>query len=186
VAGVVQQIATPSILLVEAPMGEGKTRGGLLRPPGTPAHLGHRGLYVALPTKATGNAMLSAPCTFLQERQVQRPIDLQLLHGAVLLNDKFQSIRLGQIHDTEELGQIRAGEWFHAQEAGPAFRVRALGPLIKPCCRSCPCDTTSFACGALPIVSSCSMRSMPTTRTPGHCSFISCGGSMPWGRPSFC
>jgi CRISPR-associated endonuclease/helicase Cas3 len=112
VASVVEQIATPSILLVEAPMGEGKTEAAFFAHLELQRHLGHRGLYVALPTKATGNAMFERAMHFLQERQVQRPIDLQLLHGAVLLNDKFQSIRLGQIHDTEEQGQIRAGEWF--------------------------------------------------------------------------
>jgi CRISPR-associated endonuclease/helicase Cas3 len=112
VASVVEQIATPSILLVEAPMGEGKTEAAFFAHLELQRHLGHRGLYVALPTKATGNAMFERAMHFLQERQAQRPIDLQLLHGAVLLNDKFQSIRLGQIHDTEEQGQIRAGEWF--------------------------------------------------------------------------
>jgi len=112
VARVAEQIALPSILLVEAPMGEGKTEAAFFAHLELQRRLGHRGLYVALPTKATGNAMFDRAMHFLQERPVRRTIDLQLLHGAVLLNDTFQRIRLGQIHDTEEPGQIRAGEWF--------------------------------------------------------------------------
>ena len=112
VASVVERLDSPSILLVEAPMGEGKTEAAFFAHLELQRRLGHRGLYVALPTKATGNAMFERAMQFLRERPVQRTIDLQLLHGAVLLNDTFQRIRLGQIHDPEALGQIRAGEWF--------------------------------------------------------------------------
>lgn len=56
VAEALPSLQEPSILLIEAPMGEGKTEAAFF------AHLelqrlfGHRGLY-ALPTKATGNAI---------------------------------------------------------------------------------------------------------------------------------
>ncbi len=49
---------------------------------------------------------------FLKRLGVDRELDLQLLHGATLLNDNFQNLRLSGIHDPETGGEIRAGEWF--------------------------------------------------------------------------
>lgn len=49
----------PKLLIVEAPMGEGKTELALLAHLGLQAALGHRGLFIGLPTQATGNAMFA-------------------------------------------------------------------------------------------------------------------------------
>lgn len=107
-----QEVDAPPVLLVEAPMGEGKTEAAFY------AHLelqrlfGHRGLYVALPTKATGNAMFERTRAFLASQAPGRAIDLQLLHGAALLNDAFQKIRLSPVYSPDGEGGVRAGEWF--------------------------------------------------------------------------
>ncbi len=112
VADAVADLKEPAILLVEAPMGEGKTEAAYF------AHLelqrcfGHRGLYVALPTKATGNAMFKRTLKFLRDQGSNRKLDLQLLHGGALLNETFQNLRLSGIYDSNMGGEIRAGEWF--------------------------------------------------------------------------
>jgi CRISPR-associated endonuclease/helicase Cas3 len=80
-------------LLVEAPMGEGKTEAALYAHLELQRRLGHRGLYVALPTKATGNAMFSRVLKFLRGQRCDRPLDMQLLHGGALLNDDFQKLK---------------------------------------------------------------------------------------------
>jgi len=102
----------PIIMLVEAPMGEGKTEAAFFTHRELQRHLGHRGLYVALPTKATGNAMFERTLEFLRHEGPERTLDLQLLHGATLLNDTFQNLRIHGIHDPLTGGEIRAGEWF--------------------------------------------------------------------------
>jgi CRISPR-associated endonuclease/helicase Cas3 len=102
----------PSILLVEAPMGEGKTEAALYAHLELQRRLGHRGLYVALPTKATGNAMFGRVLKFLRSQQCARPLDLQLLHGGALLDDTYQQLKPGGIFDAATGGEIRAGEWF--------------------------------------------------------------------------
>jgi CRISPR-associated endonuclease/helicase Cas3 len=112
VAKAVQEVATPCILLVEAPMGEGKTEAAFSAHLELQRRFGHRGLYVALPTKATGNAMFARTLEFLRCRGPGRTVDLQLLHGATLLNDVFQNLRFSGIHDSETGGEIRAGQWF--------------------------------------------------------------------------
>ena len=105
-------IDQPAILLVEAPMGEGKTEAALYAYLELQRQLGHRGLYVALPTKATGNAMFGRVLKFLHDQNCNRPLDLQLLHGGALLNDKYQQLKPGGIFDATTGGEVRAGEWF--------------------------------------------------------------------------
>ncbi len=102
----------PLILLVEAPMGEGKTEAAFFAHLELQRRFGHRGLYVALPTKATGNAMFIRTLNFLRRQGGDRKLDLQLSHGAALLSDDFQRLRLSGIHDPATGGEIRAGEWF--------------------------------------------------------------------------
>lgn len=112
VADVVAGMKEPAILLVEAPMGEGKTEAAYFAHMELQRRFGHRGLYVALPTKATGNAMFKRTLKFLRDQGSDRKLDLQLLHGGSLLNDTFQNLRLSGIHDPSMGGEVRAGEWF--------------------------------------------------------------------------
>lgn len=112
VAEALADIREPAILLVEAPMGEGKTEAALFAHLELQRRFGHRGLYVALPTKATGNAMFKRTLKFLRSQGNDRTLDLQLLHGAKLLNDTFQNLHLSGIHDPATGGEVRAGEWF--------------------------------------------------------------------------
>jgi CRISPR-associated endonuclease/helicase Cas3 len=112
VAEALADVREPAILLVEAPMGEGKTEAALFAHLDLQRRFGHRGLYVALPTKATGNAMFRRILKFLRSQGTDRKLDLQLLHGAKLLNDTFQNLHLSGIHDPATGGEVRAGEWF--------------------------------------------------------------------------
>lgn len=112
VADALRDVKSPSIFLVEAPMGEGKTEAAFFAHLDLQRRFGHRGLYVALPTKATGNAMFKRTLKFLRRQGSDRKLDLQLLHGAALLNDAFQNLRISGIFDPETGGEIRAGEWF--------------------------------------------------------------------------
>lgn len=119
VSDALSSLKKPAILLVEAPMGEGKTEAAFFAYLELQRRCGHRGLYVALPTKATGNAMFKRTLKFLCGQGRERKLDLQLLHGATLLNDTFQNLRITGIHDPETGGEIRAGEWF-------TYKKRAL------------------------------------------------------------
>ncbi len=136
VSEAVANIEEPSILLVEAPMGEGKTEAAFLAHLELQRRLGHRGLYVALPTRATGNAMFTRTLAFLRSLGIERPLDLQLLHGAASLNDAFQAIHPKGICDEQKGGDIRAGEWFtHKKRAllseyGVGTADQAIVPIL--------------------------------------------------------
>ena len=116
-AQALEGVSGPALVLVEAPMGEGKTEAAFY------AHLqlqraaGHRGMYVALPTQATGNAMYERFAQFLAAQGRKTPPDLQLAHGGTLLNEKFQATierTRNAPGDPAEAGGygVRAEEWF--------------------------------------------------------------------------
>lgn len=139
VAQAVQDVSGPCILLVEAPMGEGKTEAAFYAHLELQRRFGHRGLYVALPTKATGNAMFQRTETFLKGMGCSRPLDLQLLHGATQLNTSFQTLRIKNIYADQgrvQEGEVRASEWFtHKKRAllseyGVGTIDQALLPIL--------------------------------------------------------
>lgn len=112
VADSLQNVKRPAVLLIEAPMGEGKTEAAFFAHLELQRRFGHRGLYIALPTKATGNAMFKRTLKFLRGQGVSRTLDLQLLHGGSLLNEAFQNMKVTGIYDATMGGEVRAGEWF--------------------------------------------------------------------------
>lgn len=136
VAKAVHDITGPCIILLEAPMGEGKTEAAFYAHLQLQRRFHHRGLYVALPTKATGNAMFERTLAFLRSLNPGRNLDLQLLHGAALLNDTFQNLTFSSIQDPDGGGDIRAGEWFtHKKRAllseyGVGTVDQALLPIL--------------------------------------------------------
>ena len=136
VTDALNHVNTPVLMLMEAPMGEGKTEAAFFAHLELQRRFGHRGLYVALPTKATGNAMFKRTLKFLRRQGSDRKLDLQLLHGATFLNDTFQNLRFSGIHDPATGGEIRAGEWFtHKKRAllseyGVGTVDQALLPIL--------------------------------------------------------
>jgi CRISPR-associated endonuclease/helicase Cas3 len=123
IATLLNDVDAPALFVVEAPMGEGKTEAALY------AHLelqrrnGHRGLYVALPTQATGNAMFERTKDFLthfsKERQenLAARLDLQLLHGATLLKEEYQSIVIRGVDEKEDEAVVARSYFSHRKRA---------------------------------------------------------------------
>ncbi len=116
VAEAVSKVSSASVILIEAPMGEGKTEAAFYAHLELQRRFGHRGMYMALPTKATGNAMFKRTLSFLHSFSDKRNIDLQLVHGAAYLNDTFQKVRLTQICAEGGNGSVSAGEWFTSKK----------------------------------------------------------------------
>lgn len=137
VANALNDLKEPTILLLEAPMGEGKTEAAFFTHLELQRRFEHRGLYIALPSKATGNAMFKRTLKFLHGQGPERKLDLQLLHGGKHLNDAYQKLCLTGIYDCEMGGEIRAGEWFtHKKRAllseyGVGTVDQALLPILS-------------------------------------------------------
>jgi CRISPR-associated endonuclease/helicase Cas3 len=94
VVELLEGVSEPVLLLVEAPMGEGKTEASFYAHVAIQNAVGHRGAYIGLPSQATGNAMFERLHAFLEGQGRKQAPDLQLLHGAQLLNDSYQDLRI--------------------------------------------------------------------------------------------
>jgi CRISPR-associated endonuclease/helicase Cas3 len=83
----------PSLTIVEAPMGMGKTEAALFLADRASVSLGMRGHYLALPTQATSNQMFSRDTDFLRRRYPEQVVNTQLLHGHAALSSDFQALQ---------------------------------------------------------------------------------------------
>ncbi|KGM13640.1 CRISPR-associated helicase/endonuclease Cas3 [Cellulomonas bogoriensis] len=91
----------PGLMVIEAPMGVGKTETGFMAAEALAARTGAAGCFVALPTQATSNAMFGRMLAWMSrlpdaagaERQ-----SVSLVHGKASLNQEYRSLRLGRTH----------------------------------------------------------------------------------------
>ena len=119
----------PALLLVEAPMGEGKTELAFLAHLHLQATNEHRGLYVALPTQATGNALFTRALAFLQAFGVV-PGDVQLIHGGAWMNEEAQGLRAVRLRSiNQDRGEtLEAATWF-SQRRRPLLSPYGVGTI---------------------------------------------------------
>ncbi|MDM7325321.1 MAG: CRISPR-associated endonuclease Cas3'', partial [Thermus sp.] len=121
------KVDEPLLLLVEAPMGLGKTEAALYAYHVLRERLNHRGLYVALPTQATANGLFPRVRDFLEHLAGEEHWELQLQHGAALLNPAYtelvEKIHPSQVYDPEretgkgeEGGEGITSTWFSARK----------------------------------------------------------------------
>lgn len=84
-------LTEPTLTIIEAPTGEGKTEAALTLAHRIAQVQGTDELYVALPTTATSNAMFKRLQEHLQERLLLPPDLVQLVHGqAFLMKDDLR------------------------------------------------------------------------------------------------
>lgn len=111
----------PHMVVVEVPMGEGKTEAALLLAHAARQARGERGAYFALPTTATSNQMFGRVQEFLERTlpEEARRTDLHLLHGQSMLDDGYVKLKLlgvGEPGETEPM--LVASEWFLKPKRG--------------------------------------------------------------------
>lgn len=112
---VVSQLTHPMLVAVESSMGSGKTEAALASFAQIAENEGARGLYYALPTQATGNAMLSRVELFLKNLNVAGGAELHLLHSNADLNPDYEQLR---IEAFDGRGDVVASSWFTSRKRG--------------------------------------------------------------------
>jgi CRISPR-associated endonuclease/helicase Cas3 len=132
VAALAPRLREPGLVIIEAPMGEGKTEAALYLAEHWNAALEQQGLYLALPTQATSNQMFSRLRDFLTRRYPADFVNLHLLHGHAALSAEFEVLRQrGAVpfeprdihadadgHGPGSEGQVLAAEWFTHRKRG--------------------------------------------------------------------
>ncbi|NWG13801.1 MAG: CRISPR-associated endonuclease Cas3'', partial [Acidobacteria bacterium] len=126
------RLQAPGLVIIEAPMGEGKTEAAMYLADMWAAKLGQRGCYFALPTQATSNQMFGRVHEFLAARYADGAITLMLLHGHAALSAEFETLkknaarldRFGDIgsdegeRDRAAFCNVLAAEWFTHRKRG--------------------------------------------------------------------
>ncbi|WP_328954095.1 type I-E CRISPR-associated protein Cse1/CasA [Kitasatospora purpeofusca] len=84
-----RELPEPGMLVIEAPMGEGKTEAALAVAEIFAARTGAGGCYVALPTRATANAMFPRLTAWLNHLPADGDRAVFLAHAKAALNDEY-------------------------------------------------------------------------------------------------
>ncbi|WP_208611191.1 CRISPR-associated helicase Cas3' [Serratia oryzae] len=120
--GLLEASQGPALLLVEAPMGEGKTELAFMAHLHLQRTLGHRGFYLALPTQATGNALFARARQFMDAFAHGPTPDLQLIHGGAARQEMMEALKEVWGEDGKQSEGVEAARWFS----------RRKRPLIAP------------------------------------------------------
>lgn len=124
------QLEDPALVLIEAPMGEGKTEAALYLADRWTHACGQQGLYFALPTQATSNQMFDRVTAFLKRRYPNDFVNQHLLHGHALLSDAYnEMLRLAEIHDESDQGAVVAEGWFAQSKKRGLLAPFAVGTV---------------------------------------------------------
>ena len=121
-----QELEEPGLIIVEAPMGEGKTEASLLCAELIAKRFACGGMAYLLPTQATSNAMFARVHNWLGSLLESQPVtkiqDIHLLHGKAELNEEFSSLsRWPSSWMGDECGEeeaIIAHQWFSGRKRG--------------------------------------------------------------------
>lgn len=126
----------PALVIIETPMGSGKTEAALAIADRWLCQGVATGIYYALPTQATANQMLGRILDFLRRNSAIDQAELHLLHAHADLQPEYQKLMgtakglqaafIESIYDSEEKnqstakvpGEIQASEWFTARKRG--------------------------------------------------------------------
>lgn len=119
----VSRIGKPGIIILEAPMGLGKTEAALASAEEVAAKTGSSGLFFGLPTQSTSNGMFGRVHQWLENLTEEYDIrqSLRLCHGKAALNEEMNSLRSVSSPqdiniDEEDNGGVYVNEWFSGRK----------------------------------------------------------------------
>lgn len=110
----VENISDPGIIIIEAPMGCGKTEASLATAEQLAAKTGRSGLFFGLPTQATSNGMFPRVLEWLKglSKEYNHKSSIQLKHGKAALNKLMNQLSSHIDEDAGAEGTVIADQWF--------------------------------------------------------------------------
>ena len=118
----ISQIENPGIIILEAPMGLGKTEAALAAAEIVAAKTGSSGLFFGLPTQATSNGMFGRVHEWLEKvtDEYGKKQSLRLCHGKAALNDEMEDLKNASypkdINIDDKNGSVFVNEWFSGRK----------------------------------------------------------------------
>ncbi len=89
---IASDIHEPSLLILEAPMGSGKTEAALMAAEILCARFGQGGVFVALPTMATSDGMFDRLVNWIHHLDGDQANSVFLAHGKARLNESYRGL----------------------------------------------------------------------------------------------
>lgn len=119
----ITQVNNPGIVILEAPMGLGKTEAALVAAEIIAAKTGSSGLFFGLPTQATSNGMFSRVHEWLERLtdDYDTKQSLRLCHSKAALNEEMNILRRVAIPQDINIddginGSVYVNEWFSGRK----------------------------------------------------------------------
>lgn len=106
------------LMIIEAPMGGGKTEAALLAAEVLDARFGCGGIFFGLPTMATANPMFTRVAEWLAAVPVASASALVLSHSKAGLNDDFQQLQQETYGAGRRGAVVRVDSWFLQSKRG--------------------------------------------------------------------
>jgi CRISPR-associated endonuclease/helicase Cas3 len=109
-------IDQPGIMVIEAPMGSGKTEAALAAAEIFAAKAQRRGVFFALPTQATSDAIFSRMLEWLKHLPGKDALSLRLIQGKAEFNNQYKELKFfGEDRDEEDTWVI-VHQWFEGRK----------------------------------------------------------------------
>jgi CRISPR-associated endonuclease/helicase Cas3 len=127
-AELVGSMTEPGLMIIEAPMGEGKTEAGWYAAAYW-ERCGGQGTYVALPTMATSNQMFDRVADFLGANSGKQ--NLMLQHGKAALNKQFEKLKYAALvyDDEKHPSAVVAEGWFASNKKHGLLAPYGVGTI---------------------------------------------------------
>jgi CRISPR-associated endonuclease/helicase Cas3 len=146
VADLARSMPLPGMMIVEAAMGEGKTEAALAAVEIMASRTGISGCLIALPTRATSDAMFRRVLSWLQRLPDATPgrgdRDLNLAHGKAAFNPEYETLRWKSmpsgIGDDEGGTGLGVHKWLAGRKRGllSSFVIGTIDQLLFASLRS--------------------------------------------------
>lgn len=125
------EVEKPGIMVLEAPMGSGKTEAALVAAEIFASKTQRSGLFFALPTQATADGIFPRFLNWLKRIEGNGAHSLRLLHGRAQFNDLYQALVYGGDGDDGE-SQVISHAWFAGKKKGMLdnFAIGTIDQLL--------------------------------------------------------
>ena len=117
-AQTISDAKNPGLIILEAPMGLGKTEAALVGAEELAVKSGRSGLFFGLPTQATSNGIFPRIISWLKSQSVElgEKRGLRLVHGKAFLNEEYNNLTSASNIDIDGDNEGREGfvvnQWF--------------------------------------------------------------------------